>query len=204
MLNAFIWYLTIAFISFGWRDSFYYASAAWVANNMLAVAGMKFDAAITRVMPSNAPVIISIMSFFVLVATQVVFTKLLAAPSEQTESSRAEGPITEADARHAHAGLYGLGDFVQVKMPGDDLAVRAYHANQRTVEFFIGISHRVEQRAVRRPLYALGHTQARVSEELKLSPNTVHTHIKRIYDKTDLHSRQEILDYIAEYGTHGA
>ena len=53
-------------------------------------------------------------------------------------------------------------------------------------------------------LYALGHTQARVSEELKLSPNTVHTHIKRIYDKTDLHSRQEILDYIAEYGTHGA
>ena len=35
-------------------------------------------------MPSNAPVIISIMSF-VLVATQVVFTKLLAAPSGKTE-----------------------------------------------------------------------------------------------------------------------
>ena len=49
-------------------------------------------------------------------------------------------------------------------------------------------------------LYALGHTQARVSEELQLSTNTVHTHIKRIYDKTDLHSRQEILDYIAQYG----
>ena len=49
VLNAFIWYLTIAFISFGWRDSFYYASAAWVASNMLAVAGMKFDTAITRV-----------------------------------------------------------------------------------------------------------------------------------------------------------
>ena len=49
-------------------------------------------------------------------------------------------------------------------------------------------------------LYALGHTQARVSEELHLSQNTVHTHIKRIYDKTDLHSRQEILDYLNEYG----
>ncbi len=48
-------------------------------------------------------------------------------------------------------------------------------------------------------LYALGHTQARVSEELHLSQNTVHTHIKRIYDKTNLHSRQEILDYLAEY-----
>ena len=49
-------------------------------------------------------------------------------------------------------------------------------------------------------LYALGHTQARVSEELHLSQNTVHTHIKRIYDKCDLHSRQEILDYLNEYG----
>ena len=49
-------------------------------------------------------------------------------------------------------------------------------------------------------LYALGHTQARVSKELQLSQNTVHTHIKRIYEKTDLHSRQEILDYISEYG----
>ena len=52
-------------------------------------------------------------------------------------------------------------------------------------------------------LYALGHTQARVSEELQLSQNTVHTHIKRIYEKTDLHSRQEILDYINEYGAAG-
>lgn len=69
----------------------------------------------------------------------------------------AMGHLNGGAARHAHAGLYGLGDLIQVKMPRDDLAVRAYHANQRTVEFFIGIPHRVKQRAVRRPLYALGH-----------------------------------------------
>lgn len=44
-------------------------------------------------------------------------------------------------------------------------------------------------------LYALGWTQKRVAEELFISPGTAHAHIKRIYAKTGLHSRQEILDY---------
>lgn len=48
-------------------------------------------------------------------------------------------------------------------------------------------------------LYALGWTQKRVAEELYISPGTAHAHIKRIYAKTGLHSRQEILDYMQEY-----
>lgn len=48
-------------------------------------------------------------------------------------------------------------------------------------------------------LYALGLTQRKIADELCISPGTAHTHIKRIYAKTDLHSRQEILDYIAQY-----
>ena len=48
-------------------------------------------------------------------------------------------------------------------------------------------------------LYALGLTQRKIAEELCISPGTAHTHIKRIYAKTDLHSRQEILDYIESY-----
>ena len=168
---------------------------------MLAVAGMKFDTAITRVMPSNAPVIISIMSFFVLVATQVVFTKLLAAPSEQTESSRAEGPITEADVRRIPLmGVLAISPQAQAPMVNQKPSVHIATSVMEMAQTFGLTGREVEVLT----LYALGHTQARVSEELKLSPNTVHTHIKRIYDKTDLHSRQEILDYIAEYGTHGA
>lgn len=45
-------------------------------------------------------------------------------------------------------------------------------------------------------LYALGHTQKRVAEELFISQGTVHAHIKRIYAKTDLHSRQELIDFL--------
>ena len=48
-------------------------------------------------------------------------------------------------------------------------------------------------------LYALGWTQKRVAEELFISPGTAHAHIKRIYAKTGLHSRQEILDYMEKY-----
>ncbi|MCI8469426.1 MAG: hypothetical protein HFJ75_08090 [Eggerthellaceae bacterium] len=49
-------------------------------------------------------------------------------------------------------------------------------------------------------LYALGYTQKRVAEELHISQGTAHTHIKRIYAKTGMHSRQDILDYLSEYG----
>ena len=48
-------------------------------------------------------------------------------------------------------------------------------------------------------LYALGFTQKRVAEELYISQGTAHAHIKRIYAKTGLHSRQEILDYMKQY-----
>lgn len=47
--------------------------------------------------------------------------------------------------------------------------------------------------------YALGWTQKRVAEELFIQPATVHAHIKRFYAKTDLHSRQEILDFMEKY-----
>lgn len=48
-------------------------------------------------------------------------------------------------------------------------------------------------------LYALGHTQKKVAEELSITPATAHTHIKRIYSKCGMHSRQDILEYLSSY-----
>ena len=50
-------------------------------------------------------------------------------------------------------------------------------------------------------LYALGFTQKRVAEELFITQSTAHAHIKRIYAKTGMHSRQEIIDYINEFAS---
>ncbi len=43
-------------------------------------------------------------------------------------------------------------------------------------------------------LYVQGATQARIAEQLGISANTAHAHIKHIYAKCNLHSRQELLD----------
>jgi DNA-binding NarL/FixJ family response regulator len=48
-------------------------------------------------------------------------------------------------------------------------------------------------------LFALGYTQKKVATELYLSTDTVHTYVKRIYKKTDFHSRNDILDFIQEH-----
>ena len=232
VLNAFTWYLTIAFISFGWRDPFYYTSGAWIAVNLLTAVGMRADALISQVFPSNAPVIISIMSFFTLVGTQLVFTRLLASPSQQREAQEAQQRAEAAARAAAQQEAQGAGD----KNPADAKANEAAPAAPvptldaiRRVPL-MGVLAIAEPEAVpmvsKKPdsriataviamgqrfgltgreievitLYALGHTQQRVSEELQLSTSTVHTHIKHVYEKTDLHSRQEILDYINEYG----
>ena len=50
-------------------------------------------------------------------------------------------------------------------------------------------------------LYALGHTQKKVAEALYITPATAHSHIKRIYSKCGLHSRQEILEYHTTWGS---
>ena len=46
-------------------------------------------------------------------------------------------------------------------------------------------------------LYALGKTQQAIAEELCITPATVRAHIKHVYAKTDLHSRQEIIDHMS-------
>ncbi|MDR1082407.1 MAG: helix-turn-helix transcriptional regulator [Coriobacteriales bacterium] len=48
-------------------------------------------------------------------------------------------------------------------------------------------------------LFALGYTQKKVANELHLSTDTVHTYIKRVYKKTDFHSRNDILDFMQEH-----
>ena len=50
-------------------------------------------------------------------------------------------------------------------------------------------------------LYAMGYTQKKVAEELFITPATAHTHIKRIYAKCGMHSRQEIREYLASWGS---
>jgi DNA-binding CsgD family transcriptional regulator len=61
----------------------------------------------------------------------------------------------------------------------------------------MGKLYRLSQRELEvLALYALGYTQKRIAKELFISPETVHTHIKNIYTKTNISSRQGLLDHL--------
>ena len=47
--------------------------------------------------------------------------------------------------------------------------------------------------------FARGRTAVSIAEKLFISPNTVKTHLRRIYEKGGIHSRQELLDMMGEF-----
>lgn len=49
-------------------------------------------------------------------------------------------------------------------------------------------------------LFAQGHSANWIAEDLVISKNTVRSHIRSIYTKLDVHSRRELLDFLATVG----
>lgn len=221
ILQAFAWYLSVAFLSFGTRDPYFYTAVVWVAMCLLEAAGGAAGIALSTLAPHNTALVVAIMGLCVLASAQVVFTQLLSDPSRQAnlapggsgsavavhgehtdaapssgESAASNQPAAEEKDALPLMSMMGVPPEGQNTLPSG-----AANVHIATSVIALGQQFGLTGREIEvLTLYALGHTQARVSEELQLSQNTVHTHIKRIYDKTNLHSRQEILDYLAEYG----
>jgi DNA-binding CsgD family transcriptional regulator len=69
--------------------------------------------------------------------------------------------------------------------------------SMRSSVAWMGKSFRLSERELEvLALYALGYTRKRVAKELFISHETVNTHIKNIYTKTNIGSRQKMLDCI--------
>ena len=51
-------------------------------------------------------------------------------------------------------------------------------------------------------LLVIGRTQPWIAENLSISENTVNTHVRRIYQKMGVHSRQELIDLILDPVSH--
>ena len=52
-------------------------------------------------------------------------------------------------------------------------------------------------------LFAQGRSANWIAEHLTISKNTVRTHLRAIYSKLDVHSRQELLDFLAGKRSEG-
>lgn len=192
LLVGFSWYIILAFMSYGWRCPYYYAIAGWIA-----WLGCRGIARITLInvttVSQNDLLMLAAVFTMIVISTQVAFVNFLnvrkfeAVPEEElTHQQKAvqTSPVVKALGLDDHHE--SLADVRQATMRHNAEEVgKQFLLSEREVEVL--------------SLYALGWTQKRVAEELFISPGTAHAHIKRIYAKTGLHSRQEILDYMEKY-----
>lgn len=270
LLVAFTWYIIIAFMSFGWRDPYYYALGGWIV-----WLGCRAIARVTLInvqsLSTNDLLTNAIMGTCVVISTQVALGQFLKVSQMEADErhdlhvrrmerlekqlSRAQANVEALTILKNNAGEYsecaacanaapmGAGAAGAVGTPnplqcagvmpiesvdqgetadesrnaqpgskrgmrlvrlmgldeGDSIAdirkaTMRNNAEQMGKQFLLS-DREIEVLA----LYALGWTQKRVAEELYISPGTAHAHIKRIYAKTGLHSRQEILDFMDQY-----
>lgn len=264
LLVAFAWYIIIAFMSFGWRDPYYYALGGWIV-----WLGCRAIARVTLMnvqsLSTNDLLINAIMGTCVVISTQVALGQFLKVSQLEADErhdlhvrrmerlekqlARAQANVEALTILKDNAGDYsecsacanatpvGAGtasplqcagitpventepdettDESSAAQPdsvhgmrlvrlmgldeGDSIAdirkaTMRSNAEQMGKQFLLS-DREVEVLA----FYALGWTQKRVAEELYISPSTAHAHIKRIYAKTGLHSRQEILDFMDQY-----
>ena len=274
LLVTFTWYIIIAFMSFGWRDPYYYALTGWIV--WLGCRAISRVLLISNTVLTSTDILTNaVMGASVVISTQVALGQFLSV-SQAEADERDEGYVHQLEQlqkqlNDAHANVETMA-YLNVNDPayagcatcaaadgngpapgsnaqqtldalrcagvapkgagevaapideqdgeGDDggrsvrgarlarlmgldegesitdirKATMRQNAKQMGKQFLLS-DREIEVLA----LYAMGWTQKRVAEELYISPSTAHAHIKRIYAKTGLHSRQEILDFMDQY-----
>ncbi|HIS39534.1 MAG TPA: response regulator transcription factor [Candidatus Aphodovivens avistercoris] len=217
LMTAFVWHLVIAYVSTGWRDPFYYAVVVWGVWTAAEAAG-RF--VLLGVMPTGGDSHFTgtVISLLLLISTQIILVKLIDV-TEFAARAALGGAPTPAGAADAAAAVEapGADDAAQPEadeapakpralerilgLDEDSTLADARHAVARHNAELMGTQFLLSGREVEvLALYVSGFTQKRVAEELHISQTTAHTHIGRIYSKTGLHSRQELLDYMRQYG----
>lgn len=219
LMTALVWHLTIAFLASGWRDPFYYAAIIWAVWTVARTFG-RF--VVLGAMPTGGDSHFTgtVISLLLLVSTQLILVGLIdvsqfAAKLAREESQRAvetadeknggASPDANAETRSMIGAIEKSGGAARLErilgLDGDSSLADARHAVVRHNAELMGAQFLLSDREVEvLSLYASGFTQKRVAEELHISQTTAHTHISRIYAKTGLHSRQELMDYMRQYG----
>lgn len=70
---------------------------------------------------------------------------------------------------------------------------RPFHERAHQIALDYGLTKREEEIMM---LIAKGRTNARICEELGVTPGTVNTHLSNLYKKLDVHDRQEVIDLV--------
>lgn len=185
--DALKWYFIVAFMSIGKRDPYLYAAGIWlvfmvpIVLDRLLLGGLEM----LGIPPSSALFYGWAALNLTLAASlfMMCFARLVVQGAES-----AEVPPSPLLKNLIGAEAPPTMDAIKRGAMGSDIAAMGSR-------FFLS-----ERECEIAALYALGHTQAAIAEELCISKTTVHTHIGHIYEKTGLHSRQDIINYLKDYG----
>ena len=197
ILHAFRQYIAIALMSLGWRNPYYYISLTFLVF-LLPRALARTTLIATAGAGAVEPATVSGLAILLLMcACLVVFmriVRLLARPAlAPVAAQSAEGAAGAAPSKAA-----GMLDKVLGIDEGASFADIHKAAVARNAEA-MGLQFNLSRREVEvLTLFSMGHTQKQVAEELFISPSTAHAHIRHIYTKTGMHSRQDILNYFKE------
>lgn len=141
--------------------------------------------------------LLSVMGAILLVSAQIVFIQFL---HVERQAQAEDAPSCEGDCRSCPRGLNPSALIKLMGLDNDSESAQTREELMRQSAQQMGKQFLLSEREVEvLALYAQGYTQKRVAETLFISQGTAHAHIKRIYAKTDLHSRQELIDYLEEY-----
>ncbi len=175
-MTGFVLYLIIAFSSYGHRDTYYYAIAGW--------AVFILPRSIVRVssigLYMQFPLNLSANGAVRRVAAHFRPVHLPSIPYARTRRNRCNKATAVSVQRllgirdEAAPGTENAQGDRACERPGNAEAVPAFRPRDRV----LALCH--------------GPYTAKIAEELCIAPGTAHTHMKRIYSKTDLHSRQAL------------
>lgn len=204
LMVGFTWYIVVVFMTHGWRDPYYYAFGGWIVwlgcRAVARIALLEFNA-----VAANDLFVTAALGGLIVLSTQIVLIRLLHTSTEALEKQPSElldGAQEEVAAEpqkpRVIERLMGLDDHPRAneQMSLSDIRAQTMRRCAREMGRHFLLSEREVDVLT---LYALGYTQKRVADELVISQNTAHAHIKRIYSKTDMHSRQELIDYLELY-----
>lgn len=190
-------YITVSFVSNGSRPALYYALLVYVAVLLpRAIARVAFIG-VARIWQIPEPVLIIVLGALLMASAQVCFWSILHFKDKQAEAAMAVPRGLEESASDNSSIVERLLDMGQ----GDSMSDVRFRAMESDIAQ-LGNQFLLSKRETEvLTLFALGHTYAAIAEELVISQSTVHSHMKRIYGKTNMHSRREILDYLTLYGS---
>ena len=204
LMVGYTWYVIIVFMAHGWRDPYYYAFGGWIVwlgcRATARIALLEF-----HTISANDLLVTAILGGLIVFSTQIVLIRLLSVSNEALSKQPLEAQASE---QNSQIGVIPKPTVIELIMGLDNgpaadnppsLSEMREQAMRRCAEE-MGRQFLLSAREVDvLSLYALGYTQKRVAEELFISQSTAHAHIKHIYSKTDMHSRQELIDYLERY-----